>query len=117
MSESDLLSPRQVSEYLSTSAQEVTRLVEEGKLNAYRIGGAYLRFKRDEVISFREEYLRARQRHERVREGMPSPEAPAAVSASAGGTWSEKLNEYWYFNNFYLFCFLVIGTLLYFIFK
>jgi len=116
MPESEFLSPRQVSEYLSTTAQEVARLVEEGKLNAFRIGGTYLRFKRDEVISFREEYLRARQRHERVRE-VETLETPVAVSGGGGETWGEKVSEYWYFNNFYVFSFLVIGVLLYFIFK
>ena len=92
-------------------------MVEDGKLNAYRIGGTYLRFKRDEVISFREEYLRARQRDAAAKDTLAS-EAPAtAASVSAGGTLGEWLNESWYFNSFYAFCFLVIGVLLYFIFK
>ena len=117
MPESDLLSPRQVSEYLSTTAQEVARLVEDGKLNAYRIGGTFLRFKRDEVISFREEYLRARQRVAAAKDASASGAAAAAASVSAGRTLGEQLNEYWYFNNFYVFCFLVIGVLLYFILK
>ncbi|MBI2871114.1 MAG: helix-turn-helix domain-containing protein [Candidatus Omnitrophica bacterium] len=110
--ESDLLSPRQVSEYLSTSAEEVSRLVKEGKLNAYRIGGSYLRFRREEILLFREAYLRERAAaagHDHI--------SHTAVAVQKKDSLTEKVGEFWYFNSFYVWCSFLIAALLYFIFR
>jgi excisionase family DNA binding protein len=120
MPDTELLSPRQVSEYLSTSAGEVSRLVKDGKLTAYRIGGTYLRFKREEVLSFRKNYLEERQRTEKSKQVIKKGVAPSSNRLGEGVysiSFSERVGEFWYFNSFYVYSIGVMGVLFYFILR
>ncbi len=46
-----LLNISEVKHYLSLDDDEVMKLVREGKLNAFKIGGTYLRFDRNQVMT------------------------------------------------------------------
>jgi len=115
MPESELLSPRQVAEYLSVNAEEVSELVQDGKLTAYRIGGSFLRFKREEVLQFREGFLKAR--YERERSIGRTSHGPRELAPHRAPSMAEQIGDFWYFNSFYIYSGIVAAILLFIIFK
>ena len=48
-----MLTEEEVQHYLNVSPSEVQRLVKRGKLTAYRLGGTYLRFRKEEVTALK----------------------------------------------------------------
>ena len=53
MAEEKLLTIREVSLYLGISEKEVIELAESQTIPAYRVGGVYLRFKRQQIEEFK----------------------------------------------------------------
>jgi excisionase family DNA binding protein len=99
MGEEKLLTVRDVSLILGVSEKEVLDLAESGLLPAYKVGGVYLRFKRDQV----EDYLR------RKKQANPAiPEKKISIK--------DNLSDFLYFNDFYILAILIIGFLLFIIF-
>ncbi len=88
-----LLTIREVSSMLGLSEKEVIDLAEEGKIPAYKVGGIYLRFKREQV----DEYRKAHR--------------PGHSQAKA--SFADQVADFFYFNDFYLMSALVILVLLY----
>ena len=99
-----LLNVREVSQYLGISAEDLRRLVDSGKIPAYRLGGAILRFRKDQI-----EQIKAQG----VPELAKSQEEPAV-----GGRYSrmERLRDFLYFNDFSIISVIIIIVLLAFIF-
>ena len=58
MSEEKLLTIREVSLFLGISEKEVIDLAESQALPAYKIGGVYLRFKRQQIEEYRKKHQR-----------------------------------------------------------
>ena len=52
MAEEKLLTIREVSLYLGISEKDVIELSENGTIPAYKIGGVYLRFKREQIQGY-----------------------------------------------------------------
>ena len=50
-----LLTIGEVAEYLKISEEEVKRLVDIGEIPAYRIGGSFLRFRKEQIDGIRPE--------------------------------------------------------------
>ena len=50
-----LLTIREVAEHLKVSEEEVKRLVDIGEIPAYRIGGSFLRFRREQLDAIQRE--------------------------------------------------------------
>ena len=50
-----LLTIREVAEHLKVSEEEVKRLVDIGEIPAYRIGGSFLRFRKEQLDAIRSE--------------------------------------------------------------
>ena len=73
-------------------------LIEEGKLNSYRIADKFLRLKKSEVLDLRN------AGHVQV-ENAIHPYRP-----------SDRLQDFFYFNDFYLIALIIILALLYVIF-
>ncbi len=48
-----LLTEEEVEHFLGVKPEEVERLVKRGKLTAYRLGGSYLRFQKEEVLALK----------------------------------------------------------------
>ena len=46
-----LLTEEEVKSYLKVDAAEVDRLKKRGKLTAYKVGGAFVRYRKDEVMA------------------------------------------------------------------
>ncbi|MDD5431787.1 MAG: helix-turn-helix domain-containing protein [Candidatus Omnitrophica bacterium] len=101
MAEEKLLTVRDVSLILGVSEKDVMELAEKGSIPAYKIGGVYLRFKREQVTSF--------QRQGR----MHSPKSEKEVEYS----FSDKFSDFIYFNDFYILSTLIVLVLLFIIFR
>ncbi len=99
-----LLSVREVSKYLGISTGDLRRLVDSGRIPAYRLGGAILRFRKDQI-----EQIKA--------QGIPEL-ARSKEEPLAGGrySWAERLRDFLYFNDFYIISVIIIIVLLVFIF-
>ncbi|MBI5145486.1 MAG: helix-turn-helix domain-containing protein [Candidatus Omnitrophica bacterium] len=100
MAEEKLLTIRDASLILGISEKEVIDLAESGKLPAYKIGGLYLRFKRQQV----EEY---RRKHKLV----IRPKTPLESSLN------DRVRDFLYFNDFYIVSAIIIIIILLIIFR
>ena len=50
---SGLLTEEQVRSYLNIETTELSHLVQKGKLTAYKVGGAYVRYQKEEVMALK----------------------------------------------------------------
>ncbi len=101
MAEEKLLTIREVSLLLGISEKEVIELAEKQVLPAYKIGGVYLRFKRQQIEDFK--------RH--AKQGMHKNN-PAHKSL----LW-ERFSDFFYFNDFYIVSALLVILILLIIFR
>ena len=92
MAEEKLLTVRDVSQFLGISEKEVVDLAESGALPAYKVGGVYLRFKRDQILDFKK----------RAAATLPKIQTPKDYPLP------ERISDFLYFNDFYLFAILII---------
>ncbi|MBU1061770.1 MAG: helix-turn-helix domain-containing protein [Candidatus Omnitrophica bacterium] len=105
------LTPEEAADYLKVSESELYEIVDNGKVNSYKIGGLYTRFRVDELNSYRQK--------------TPSNKAGAKLYSSKEkrhasrpcGTVSDRIKDFFYFNDFYIYAFFVIAITLYFIFR
>ena len=98
MSTNQFISVRETAQLLSVSEKKVMELIEGRKLQAYRIADKFLRLKKTEVLSLRNEGT-VRQ------ENINLEYSPA-----------ERMWDFLYFNDFYLISILIIFILLFVIF-
>ncbi|MBI5150478.1 MAG: helix-turn-helix domain-containing protein [Candidatus Omnitrophica bacterium] len=98
MTTTQFISVRETAQILGISEKKVMDLIEEKRLYAYRIADKFLRLKRSEVMALRNSGRVVREDHQ------------------IGYAASEKLTDFFYFNDFYLICGLIILGLLYVIF-
>lgn len=96
MSEEKLLTVRDASLILGISEKEVVDLAESGAIPAYKIGGLYLRFKKEQI-----------QEYKRSLKALSSK-----TDASARFTLKDKISDFFYFNDFYILTVLLIILLL-----
>lgn len=101
MGEEKLLTVRDVSLILGVSEKEVIGLVENGSLPAYRIGGVFLRFKKEQAQEFKKRF---------------KPPANKS-SAQYKYTFKNRFGDFLYFNDFYLLAAFIIISLLIIILK
>jgi len=97
-----LLTVRDVSIVLGISEKEVMDLVEEKRLEAYKVGGVYIRFKEEQIAEFRKTF-------------KPISRHKAAISNKY--TWKDRVSDFFYFNDFYILSVLVILLILVVIFQ
>ena len=88
----NLLSAEEVKRYLEIEEPDLNGLVDLGKLHAYKIGGTYLRFRKEEVLNLKQEFQSGKKSK------IPLP-------------WYAKLLDFWRFNNFYILSLLFILVL------
>ncbi len=92
------ISVREAAQTLAISEKKIMDLIEERKLQAYRIADKFLRLKKTEVMDLR------------------NKGEVAGENTEIAYTRAEKISDFFYFNNFYIFAAVVITTLLYVIF-
>jgi len=127
-----LLTIAEVAKYLKVSEDEVKRLVDAGEIPAYRIGDTFLRFRKEQLDAVREEVIETENKE--ADSGKPAVDVPSHTThpytdlekstkrniptmRQYDYTFVEKVGDFFYFNDFYIASFAVIGLLMYLIFK
>lgn len=101
MVQEKLLTIREVSTILGITEKEVIKLAESGEIPAYKVGGIYLRFKREQIEEFKKRSGRfTKHKH------------PASFYS-----FKERVSDFFYFNDFYILSGLIILLMLIIILK
>ncbi len=101
MVEEKLLTVRDVSLILGISEKEVIDLAQSYKLPAYKVGGVYLRFKREQIEEFKKSLKPLEHK----------------TNTSAKYSFQERLSDFFYLNDFYILSALIILLILLIIFR
>lgn len=104
----EYLSIREAAEFLEISETETRGLIEKRQIPTHQIAGAFLRLKKKELEDLKNKWRIERELFARDQEGQF---AHGGSVAKAG--IFEKLSDFWYFNDFYVMCSLIIFVLLY----
>ncbi len=89
-----MLTLNEVMQYLDLDKENVEALIHQDKLNAYKIGGVYLRFRKDQVVQLHNAFT-------------------AKHSKSVAVV--RRLYNFWDFNNFYIITAACLIGILYFV--
>lgn len=92
MGEEKLLTVRETAQILNITEKQVIDLAEEGKIPAYKVGGVYLRFRREQIADFKKKAV------------IPNQGSSDHPDYSPG----ERFRDFFYFNDFYILAFLLI---------
>lgn len=92
----NMLTIEEVQNYLDINESEAEKLIQNGKLQAFKIGGSYIRFRKEEVMNLRFEL-----------------HSKSLKPQSKSGFFS-KIADFWRFNNFYIVSLILVGLLIYF---
>ena len=95
-----LLSTKEVSQYLGISEEELRKLVDKGKIPAYRLGGTILRFRKDQVDKIKIQGISSFVKAEEERQ------------ISTAHSRLEGLKDFVYFNDFYIISAIIVVVLL-----
>ena len=98
MSTSQYISVRETAQILAITEKKVMDLIQEGRLQAYKIADKFLRLKRTEVLNLRNAGKVAKENFQ--------------IAYTAG----ERIRDFFYFNDFYFVSSFLIFMLLYVIF-
>ena len=127
-----LLTIREVAEHLKVSEDEVKRLVDIGEIPAYRIGGSFLRFRKEQLDAIRSEIDEVEEQEpEKAKPVLDKRGRPThpytdlerdikrkePIARQYDYTFAEKVRDFFYFNDFYIFSFAIIFFLIYLIFR
>lgn len=96
----NLLTVEEVKNYLAIEQQQLEHYIAQGKLQAYKIGGTFLRFRKEDVLNLRFEI---------------QPSSPAGKKKRPN--LLAKAADFWRFNNFYILSLLIVGAAIYFILR
>ena len=98
MSSNQFISVRETAQILGVSEKKVMDLIEEKSLQAYRIADKFLRLKKSEVFNLR------------------NSNSVVKETSQISYTTSERIKDFFYYNDFYLLSLGVILVLLFIIF-
>jgi len=110
-----LFTLNEISVYLNLSAGEVEELVRAGVIPAYRIGGAMLRFRKEQIDAVRDE-ITARTGPAAAGGQDSRTVIRQAIQAEEENSFGDRVKDFLYFSDFYLVSFFIVGALLYVIF-
>ncbi len=96
------LTVRDVSLILGISEKEVMDLVESKQLDAYKVGGIYIRFKQEQITQFGKSF---------------KPAVKNRQIASQKYSLTDRISDFFYFNDFYILAALIIALILVVIFQ
>jgi len=91
----NMLTLDEVKNYLEIGQQVIEKFIRDGVLHAYKIGGVYIRFRKEEVLNLKYDVLLKKKK--------------TGPSISFG----QRLWDFWRFNNFYIISVLIIVVLAY----
>lgn len=88
-----LLTEEEVKSYLKVDSPEIEQLIRRGKLTAYRVGGSFVRYRKEEVVALRSgRKFRLPDQLER--------------------NWFDKIRDVWSFYGLYLLLSILVGLLI-----
>ena len=96
-----LLTIREAAYTLGISEKEVIEFAEQGIIPAYKVGGLYLRFQKEQIEQYKS----------RIKT------TATKISRRGNFTASERVRDFFYFYDFYILSCLLIGILLFIIIK
>lgn len=108
MANEKLLTVREAAAYLRISEKAIVDLSEQGIVPAYKVGGVYLRFKRDQLDG-----VKNSPQFSRIVSRVKIENAPHSGRRSLG----EKINDFVYYNDFYFLCLAICLLLLFIVFN
>lgn len=94
-----MLTVRDVASLLSVSEKDVLDLAESGAIPGYKVGGVYLRFKKEQVEQYKKDHGHLHSK--------AAKEQPAGIKSG--------ILDFFYFNDFYIFSItliIILGYLL-----
>ncbi|MBL7072923.1 MAG: helix-turn-helix domain-containing protein [Candidatus Omnitrophica bacterium] len=117
-----LLTLSELADYLNLDADKIIGFVDSGVIPAYKIAGELLRFQKDQIDAIRTEI------DTKVRNESPSSVEPPKIKTSRTklkglsgkqeeDTFFDRLSDFFYFNDFYIFSGVFILLLLVVIFR
>jgi len=101
MAEEKLLTVRDVALFLGISEKEVVELSEKGAIPAYKVGGVFLRFKKEQILEFKK----------------TDKSLPSQTPSPGDYPLNDRISDFFYFNDFYILAVLFIIGLLIVIFR
>ena len=105
----DYLSVHDAAELLEISEDELRELVQRHQIPAHNVAGVFLRLKKKEMEELKNKWRIERELFVKDERYFSHHN----VVRKAG--FMEHVADFWYFNDFYVLCWILIGTLLYFI--
>ncbi len=96
-----LFNLKTASDYLKISQRKLKRLVKKGRLPAYKIGGSYIRFKKEDLDNFK---IKTPEKETR-------PLLRTKRNNSIAGLF-ESAKDFFYFNSFYLISIIIAVIML-----
>ena len=99
-----LLTLKEAADYLGLPEQAVRRLVEKGEIPAYQIGGMYLRFREDQILSLRDKYRS---------KNLSRSKKTNKENFLSRRPFFSRFSDFFYFNDFYILSALLIAALVY----
>ena len=101
MIEEKMLTVRDVATILGVTEKDVLDLAETGAIPGYKVGGVYLRFKKEQVEQYKKNQGRLH---------------PKAAKSGPPGAKS-RIHDFFYFNDFYIFAAILIILLGYLVYR
>lgn len=108
MTQEKLLTVREAASFLGISEKAVIDLSDKGLIPAYKVGGLYLRFKKEQLkgLNLSPEILSG-----------DLAQGAAEKFASAVPGIKDRVVDFFYFNDFYFLCLIICLALLFVVFK
>ena len=94
----NMLTLEEVKNFLEVEQAVLEKFISQGKLNAYKIGGTYIRFRKEDVLNLQYEV------------------APASKKRKKPSVFSYVM-DFWRFNNYYIISIVLIGVIVYYFFQ
>jgi len=99
---------KEAAQILALTEKELQHYVDKGEISAYQIGGMYLRFKEQQILSLKKEY---EKRGKRAFSKKTIPSALEKVSLFTRA--NDNIKDLFYFNDFYFISIALIAVLIY----
>jgi hypothetical protein len=91
----NMLTLDEVKNFLGVEQQVIEQFIRDEVLHAYKIGGVYIRFRKEEVLGLKYDVLLEKKK------------------VGASSSFGQRLWDFWRFNNFYIISVLIIAVLVY----
>ena len=91
----NMLTFDEVKNFLDVEQDVIEKYIRDEVLHAYKIGGVYVRFRKEEVLGLKYDVL------------LKKKQVPSS------GSWAQQVLNFWRFNNFYILSVIIVLALVY----